>query len=331
MVRVQLDGPIDLEGFREAAKRLMRLGIAPHDVVWRTGHDERGLWADDSVEVEDEDASEAGRTFVQRRSGQDTGSTRNTQDAQGTQDASAVFTVPASFLSLCRTALLHAEPERFTLLYRMLFRLKTEPGYWHDTLDPDRRRAERLEREVRHEIHKTHAFVRFVPVEEIDGQRLVAWFEPTHHTLEAAAPFFARRFANLRWSIQSPRCSVSWDGTSLQVGPGGRREDAPPPDAGADLWLTYYRSIFNPARLKVAMMAREMPRRYWTNLPEAALIEPLVAQADGRVQTMLAAEPTSPRRIREIARPRRPNAATPTISSAQVDGSGAGEASADSV
>lgn len=122
---------------------------------------------------------------------------------------------------------------------------------------------------------------------------------------------------------------MSWDGHTLETGPGGRREDAPPPDAGAALWLTYYRSIFNPARLKVAMMEREMPRRYWANLPEAALIEPLVAQAGGRVQAMLAAEPTSPRRIREIERPRRSSAATPTNAKAQVEGSGAGEVAAD--
>ncbi|WP_082938386.1 TIGR03915 family putative DNA repair protein [Mitsuaria sp. 7] len=312
MVRVQLDGPIDLDGFRQAAKRLMALGIPPSDVVWTTGHESDGLWG--------EEAHENGPALAELPL---------QQEAQAGSSPVA-FTVPAAFLSLCRTALLHTEPQRFTLLYRMLFRLKTEPGYWRDTLDADRRRAERLEREVRHEIHKTHAFVRFVPVQDADGERLVAWFEPTHHTLEAAAPFFARRFANLRWAILSPRCSVSWDGATLQTGPGGRREDAPPPDAGAELWLTYYRSIFNPARLKVAMMEREMPRRYWANLPEAALIEPLVAQAEGRVQTMLDAGPTSPRRIREIERARRPSAATPAISSAQVDGSGAGDKAADS-
>lgn len=320
MVHVRLDGPIDLEGFRQAAKRLMALGIAPDDVVWTTGDSGDGLWGDDD---------QGNGLPLGLPQGLPPGLDAATAASMAAATA-ATLTVPAAFLSLCRTALLHAEPQRFTLLYRMLFRLKTEPGYWRDTLDADRRRAERLEREVRHEIHKTHAFVRFVPVEDADGERLVAWFEPTHHTLEAAAPFFARRFANLRWAILSPRCSVSWDGESLQIGPGGRREDAPPPDAGAELWLTYYRTIFNPARLKVAMMEREMPRRYWANLPEAALIEPLVAQAGGRVQAMLDAGPTSPRRIREIERPRSANAATPAISSAQVDGSGAGDGTADS-
>ncbi|WP_349257492.1 TIGR03915 family putative DNA repair protein [Roseateles sp.] len=307
MIRVQLDGPIDVDGFRRAAKRLMAGGVAPDDVAWVTGDDGDALWTDEALD-----------------------SAAAVESEPLTGAAPSTFTVPAAFLSLCRTALLHAEPQRFTLLYRMLVRLKTESGYWRDTLDPDRRRAERLEREVRHEIHKTHAFVRFVPIEDVDGERLVAWFEPTHHTLEAAAPFFARRFANLRWTILSPRCSVSWDGTALQIGPGGRREDAPPQDAGAELWLTYYRSIFNPARLKVAMMEREMPRRYWANLPEAVLIAPLVAQAGDRVQTMLAEGPTAPRRIREIERPRPASTATPASSIAQVEGSGAGDGTADS-
>ncbi|OWQ48336.1 hypothetical protein CDL60_07110 [Roseateles noduli] len=287
MVRVALDGPVDVEGFRHAARLLLARDVPPDEVVWTAGQEDEAagdLWADEGLD------STAGL--------QQPFATMTTRATGATEPPA--FNVPAAFLSLCRTALLHAEPQRFTLLYRMLHRLKTEPGYWRDTLDPDRRRAERLEREVRHEIHKTHAFVRFVPIEEVDGERLVAWFEPTHYTLEAAAPFFARRFANLRWAILSPRCSVSWDRTTLRIGPGGRREDAPPQDAGAELWLTYYRSIFNPARLKVAMMEREMPRRYWANLPEAALIEPLIEQAGARTQGMLDADPTAPRRIRPI-------------------------------
>jgi len=303
MREVRLDGPTDIDGFRRAARALALAGVPAAEVRWCTGEAPQDLFA----------AAAGPHPCPLPQAG----------------EGVAPLVVPASFLALCRGALLHAHPQRFTLMYRLLLRLQAEPDLWRDPLDADRRRAEQLAREVRHEIHKTHAFVRFVPVEDADGERLVAWFEPAHHTLEAAAPFFARRFANLRWAILSPRCSVSWDGHTLETGPGGRREDAPPPDAGAALWLTYYRSIFNPARLKVAMMEREMPRRYWANLPEAALIEPLVAQAGGRVQAMLAAEPTSPRRIREIERPRRSSAATPTTAKAQVEGSGAGEVAAD--
>jgi probable DNA metabolism protein len=281
MIRVRLDGPVDFVGFRHAARRLVLDGVAPETVEWITGEDGGDLWST-AEDVDATDASDASERV-----------------------ASAAFTVPASFLSLCQSALLHREPRRFELLHRLLSRLRTDAARWHDRFDEDRRHAERLAREVRHEIHKTHAFVRFVPAEDTDGERLVAWFEPEHHVLEAASPFFARRFANLRWTILSPRVSMHWDGVRLCAGPGARRETAPPPDAGAALWLTYYRSIFNPARLKLAMMTREMPRRYWANLPEAALIEPLVAQADDRVRDMLDAGPTTPRRIRPIVLPPR--------------------------
>ena len=101
----------------------------------------------------------------------------------------------------------------------------------------------------------------------------VAWFEPEHHIVEATAPFFARRFATMRWAILTPERCVRWDGERAALRPrraargraAGRRRRA--------LWLTYYAHIFNPARLKLAMMQKEMPRSYWHNLPEAQLID----------------------------------------------------------
>jgi uracil-DNA glycosylase family protein len=56
--------------------------------------------------------------------------------------------------------------------------------------------------------------------------------------------------------------------------------DAPAEDALEELWRTYYASIFNPARLNPKQMQKEMPKRYWRNLPEAALIPELIARAE---------------------------------------------------
>jgi len=112
----------------------------------------------------------------------------------------------------------------------------------------------------------------------------------------ANAGFFIRRFTQMRWAILTPDASVRWDGQQLHTGPGAQRSDAPPPDAGEALWLTYYRHIFNPARLKLNMMKKEMPTRYWHNLPEAALITELAHTAHERSARMVEAEPTVPRR-----------------------------------
>jgi len=153
---------------------------------------------------------------------------------------------------------------------------------------------------VRRDMHKMKAFVRFRTIAGADDERgaplHVAWFEPEHHIVEATAPFFARRFTAMRWAILTPERSVRWDGERLWLGPGARRDQAPPADAGEKLWLTYYQSIFNPARLKLGAMQKEMPKRYWKNLPEAPLIESLAASAGERSMTMIARGPTDPKR-----------------------------------
>jgi DNA polymerase len=57
------------------------------------------------------------------------------------------------------------------------------------------------------------------------------------------------------------------------------------------VWKTYYASIFNPARVKVKAMTKEMPKKYWKNMPETALIGELLAGAQRREAAMLAMSP----------------------------------------
>ncbi|MCZ2498629.1 UdgX family uracil-DNA binding protein [Xylophilus sp. Kf1] len=279
--RIELPGETDFEAFRQHARRLVAAGVAPGDVEWQVaGASAHDLFsADETVPPA---ASPQGRTL----------------------------TVPAAFVPLCKSVLLHSDPGRFGLLYRLLWRLTHEAGLRHDPLDADVLLAERLAKAVRRDQHKMTAFVRFrtVKAAEPDEPDLqVAWFEPDHHIVEATAPFFIRRFPNMHWAILSPRRSIEWFPAvgdtpgRLQLAPGARRDQAPPADAGESLWLTYYASIFNPARLKLAMMQKEMPRRYWHNLPEARLIGELSAQAMARSGGMIEQAPTvAARRIRPL-------------------------------
>ena len=264
-VRVALEGEIDWDGFRAAARRLIAQGVPPEEASWSTG-----------TEADLFDGSSAAAPA-------------------GTAEASA--TVPAAFIDLCERVRLHRDPSRFALMYRLLWRLQHEPSLRHDPLDADLLRAQAMAKAVGRDLHKMRAFVRFRPVHDGQAEPLhVAWFEPEHHIVEANAPFFMRRFTHMRWAILTPRRSVRWDGTSLTFGPGAARSDAPPADAGEALWLTYYRHIFNPARLKLDQMRKEMPRRYWRNLPEAELISELTAHALPRTGRMVDAPATVPRR-----------------------------------
>ena len=208
--------------------------------------------------------------------------------------------VPRSFIALARRVVLHSAPGRFDALYALLWRLVHEPGLRHDPLDADLLRLRQMARAVQRDAYKMRAFVRFRPVQDHGATDVtepaqdvtlhVAWFEPEHDVLEAVAPWFARRFAGMRWAILTPRRSVRWSPghQRLHFGHGAERAQAPAADAGEALWLTYYRHIFNPARLNLPLMRQHMPRKYWANLPEAAAIADLAAEANERTAGMLA-------------------------------------------
>ncbi len=212
------------------------------------------------------------------------------------EEAGAPARMPAAFVALARDAAEHSDPGRFALLYRLAFRVRADPRVLQDASDPDQRAAERLARAVRRDRHKMTAFVRFRAIAEAGGERFLAWYEPDHYIVRSTAAFFVRRFAAMRWSILTPRLSVVWDGAELCFGPGGDRAQAPREDACEEDWRTYYASIFNPARLNLAAMRKEMPKKRWRNLPEASLLADLTAAAAARTDAMLDAKPERPRK-----------------------------------
>ena len=256
---VTLPLPDDFDAWRDAARGLAAEAVPPEDVVWQIGDAATDLFA--------------AATPAEPR-----------PDPTG-----PALKVSRAFLDLARNAVLHRDAERFALLYTMLARLRTAPKLAEDHADPLVRRLEHLAREVRRDIHKMRAFLRFREVEEDGGSRYVAWFEPEHHIVRANAAFFVNRFAVMRWSILTPEASLHWDGQALAEGPGATRADAPDGDPTEEVWKTYYASIFNPARVKVGAMLKEMPRKYWKNMPETALVPELLATAQGREAGMIKA------------------------------------------
>lgn len=260
-VAAVLPGPADFPAWRNAARGLLGAGIVPERAEWRVADDAPGLFA----------------------------------EAPAPGPADTPFHVPRAFIELAEIAIRHRDAERFALLYRLLWRVTHgEPALMQMATDPGIVRLAAMAKSVRRDAHKMHAFLRFRQVETAAGLRHFAWFEPDHHIEEAEAGFFVRRFAQLRWSIVTPKRGVHWDGQEVVFGPGGRRADVPPDDAVEPLWRAYYAAIFNPARLKPGAMRAEMPRRYWRNLPETAEIPRLMAEAPRRAAAMVAQGVTAP-------------------------------------
>jgi DNA polymerase len=205
--------------------------------------------------------------------------------------------VPKAFLEIAEFAACHRDPRRWDLLYRVLYRLTHgEPKLLEIDCDPDIAALYEFRKAVGRDMHKMRAFVRF---RKSADNNYIAWHRPDHHIVEANAPFFVRRFGSMPFAILTPDKSAYWDLELLRFGPGVPRSEALETDADAleDLWLAYYASIFNPARVKVKAMKTEMPVRHWPTLPETALIPGLLAQASARVTEMAKKQPDSAARF----------------------------------
>ncbi len=261
----------DLASWQGQARLALAAGWSPEEVVWtervkgQVGQEELGMFAE---EVAADNATEK------------TGPT---------------FRVSKAFVELAQRVVCHTSPQRWAVLYRVLWRMTRgeERHLLAVSSDPDVRQLLDWSKTLGRDIHKMHAFVRFrlVGTDEATGrEQFVAWFEPEHRIVRMASSFFLKRFAGMDWSILTPLECVHWDGERLHFTPGVSRKEAPDGDVLDDLWRTYYRSIFNPARLKVKAMQSEMPKKYWKNLPEAELIDELIAGSAGRVRQMLANE-----------------------------------------
>lgn len=267
MYRVALEGRGDFNEWRDAARAFLSANVVPEDIDWRSKGEEAGLFG---VEEGDRLPLSGGMASVN---------------------------VPSAFISLAQTIICHSAPERFSLLYRLLWRLGQDRALLQFKSDPDVSQARRMEKSVRRDSHKMTAFVRFkempLPKGIVTRRRFIAWFEPDHFIVERKAAFFQRRFTDMDWLILTPKGSARWDGEVLETS----RLVAEQPDLSDEtdeLWRTYYANIFNPARLKIKAMTAEMPKKYWKNLPEADLIPELILNAERRVLEMGAKAATEP-------------------------------------
>ncbi|MBS0562105.1 MAG: UdgX family uracil-DNA binding protein [Proteobacteria bacterium] len=146
------------------------------------------------------------------------------------------FGLPRALVDLATLAFQARDPDRFPLLYRLVWRAHAGERVLDLALDPDVDAARALALAVRAEAHRMRTHVRFLRAggDAGGGGRLIGWYAPAHFVLEASAQLIARRFPDPSWSILTPDGSAHCDGGDLRFGPGV----APPADdaALAALW-----------------------------------------------------------------------------------------------
>jgi DNA polymerase len=248
----------DFESFREAARPLVAAGVPPSEVAWRDPADPQASLFSEEPKAQPVSEPSAAGVPPQPR-------------------------VPRRYVELAGIAVLYRSPDRFALLYRLLFRLTHgEPHLLEDEVDADARALNLRVQSVRKDEHRMHAFLRFRKVDVETEEHFVAWYAPEHHILRLAAPFFQRRFATMRWSILTPDESAHWDGESLQLGPGAPRAHAPEADELEALFRTYYGATYNPARANLQLFRKHIPPAFAKHMPELDGMPSLLQSAASR-------------------------------------------------
>jgi len=241
MPSITLDHETDFDGWRRAARALALNDLPPSEVTWR---------------VRNAHEPKAAATPLETPHG--------------------TFSVPAKFVELARLAILHRNPDRFALLYRLLWRLRSHHDLLKAATDPDVAEVSSMAMQVQRDMHRMQADLRFREFGREQKAHFIAWFEPEHHIVAAAAPFFASRYADMPWSILTPDACAHWDGYAVTITAG--IANAPDANRLEETWQRYCAEIFNPAQLRTAPRetTRETARETAAtgNPPTAPMVDP---------------------------------------------------------
>lgn len=271
--------------WRRAARALLRQGVEPSQVEWVESEGEAG--AQDALVTESAFAI---------------------PDHSGTEiaDAAAVPATPAiprELLAWLKTAACFRAPDRWALLYRVLWRWTRGERNVLDLDDPDGalldQRIRTVERETEDLLILT-LFRRRDP--SMEPPEFVGWYEPNHDLLEHVAERFAERMGDSTWMLATPHGSVFWNGMLLRIGRPLMTEceqAAPALAANAmtgeaitsapteALWLAYYSSAFNAQPAPV-------PLRYWRTPPAGPPLPARLARERSRLGAQSAAVTVPP-------------------------------------
>ena len=251
MHSVHFDG--SFSGWRSAARRLLLAGVEPHALLWESGEPRL---AQDLFHGDDSVPDRPDRTTL---------------------------AVPRQLLGLLEMAARYHGDNRWGLLYRILWRVSRGERSAMLAGDVDGSQLHKRIKAVSRELHHMHAFLRFRELSpSVASAAFIAWHEPAHDILELAVDHFTRRMGSTSWLIVTPSKAASWDGSRVQIiqpCPAALAELARATSSDDELWLAYYRSTFNPARLNRECLERSLPVRFWKNLPEGQAIPALMSAA----------------------------------------------------
>ena len=217
--------------------------------------------------------------------------------AHAAPPAAPPVALPRAVGALIELAVCHRDPERYALLYSLVWRVRHGERALPEV--PAIRwciGCSGWENPCAATCTRCTPLCASAPPRSEQTERFVAWFEPDHFILEATADFFVDRFGSLAWSILTPIGSLHWDRSRLTHGPAGHphRRAGRTPSRQAGAAITKAPSTRRGSIPTV--MRAHMAKKYWRNMPEAAAIPDLIRSAPSRVKAMIEQEHAMPRK-----------------------------------
>ncbi|WP_345815041.1 DUF4130 domain-containing protein [Paraburkholderia sp. PREW-6R] len=286
--------------WRDAARALLRRNVEPGQVEWIES--EREACAVDRQQaaelegatvagVRAEDVSAAGVAAGVAAAGISVDISAANTRATGLHGPSSTA-IPRELLARLQTAACYRAPDRWALLYRILWRWTHGERRVLDPGDEDgallATRIAAVERETDDLLLLT-LFRRRDPTMGLP--EFVGWYEPRHDLLERAAERFAEKMGDSTWMLATPHGAAFWNGMLLFIGrtaseeqdeathalpPGAMAGEAISSESAEALWLMYYANAFNGERTP-------MPLRYWRTPPAGPPLPASIARARSRL------------------------------------------------
>ncbi|WP_425274021.1 UdgX family uracil-DNA binding protein [Paraburkholderia lacunae] len=285
----------------------MRQGVEPGQIEWiesdrAAAPEQKGL----DVAVGDVAIVHGVRSPAAIGTGADSGTIDTSNMSGPSSTAAAVPAIPRELLAWLKTAGCFRAPDRWALLYRVLWRWTRGERNVLDLNDADGALLNQRIRDVEHETDDLLTLTLFRRRDPSMGPpEFVGWYEPHHDVLERAAARFAPRMGASTWTLITPHGAAFWNGMLLRIGQPLPDEaeyaaqvsvsDQVPDQVSAQasaasamtgeaitsepteaLWLAYYASAFNAAPSPV-------PLRYWRTPPAGPPLPAHLARARSRL------------------------------------------------
>lgn len=182
-----------------------------------------------------------------------------------------------SVLTHIEKVLAYELPTAYILAFKYIRKIiDKSTGFWRNYSDDTVMEVQKILKSIRREIHRIHAFVRFIEYEDNYYHALI---EPDFDVLKWSYSHFVKRYPAMNWSIADVKRDkaviyrkedrhINWIIGLEQLEYHEQVEQFRHHSIYEEAWQKYFRSVNISERRNDKLHLQHVPKRYWKNLIE---------------------------------------------------------------